>query len=112
MATRWPWHFAGLRLAAAHRQQRWYNYNQRSGPPSLPASLSAPFHPPLPSQAYYIHNFKGSGGGALFRSYPGPWQVFSRIGDGMKLVHTQEEAPTLREVALNILPVAARTRSA
>jgi hypothetical protein len=67
---------------------------------------------PLFTRAYYLHNFKGSGGGALFRAYPGPWQVYSRVGGGMRLVHSQEEAPTLREVALEILPRAASAAAA
>jgi len=57
------------------------------------------------TQAYYLHNFKGSQGGALFRVYPGPWQVLRRYGDGsMQVVHTQDDMPTLKEVALTILP--------
>lgn len=59
---------------------------------------------PCVEAAFYIHNFKGSAGGALFRAYPGPWQVFIRTRDGMYLVHTEEERPSLRDVALEILP--------
>lgn len=63
---------------------------------------------PLVTPVYYIHNFKGSGGGVLFRSYPGPWQVLLRLSkDDVVVVHTQEEQPTLKEVALQILPKAA-----
>jgi len=62
-------------------------------------------------QAYYIHNFKGAKGGVLFRAYPGPWQVLTRRNiDGdeqLTVVHTQETMPTLKEVALDILPRAA-----
>ncbi|KAL3135495.1 hypothetical protein ABBQ38_005975 [Trebouxia sp. C0009 RCD-2024] len=53
--------------------------------------------------AYYIHNFKGSRGGVLFRAYPDPWQVLSRRGDSLTLVHTQDTMPILKDVALNIL---------
>uniref|UniRef100_A0A7S0MRW1 DUF1995 domain-containing protein n=1 Tax=Pyramimonas obovata TaxID=1411642 RepID=A0A7S0MRW1_9CHLO len=57
-------------------------------------------------QAYYIHNFKGSRGGILFRAYPGPWQVLKRTNeDGDTVcIHTQDTMPTLKEVALEILP--------
>eukprot|EP00899_Mesostigma_viride_P006087 jgi/Mesvir1/1547/Mv14530-RA.1 len=55
-------------------------------------------------QAYYIHNFKGTSGGILFRAYPGPWQVLRRDSVGnIVCVHTQETMPSLKEVALNIL---------
>ena len=30
---------------------------------------------PLFESAFYVHNFKGTNSGALFRVYPGPWQV-------------------------------------
>ncbi len=30
---------------------------------------------PLFESTFYIHNFKGTRSGALFRVYPGPWQV-------------------------------------
>jgi hypothetical protein len=63
---------------------------------------------PLVETAYYIHNFKGQGGGALFRAYPGEWQVFVRTRDSMLLVHTQATRPSLREVALEILPTSMR----
>lgn len=63
---------------------------------------------PLVETAYYIHNFKGVGGGALFRVYPGPWQVLLRLTTGLKVVHTQQERPSLKEVALEILPAAVR----
>ena len=63
---------------------------------------------PLIESSFYIHNFKGAGGGAVFRCYPGPWQVLLRMQDGMMVVHTQEERPTLKEVALEILPRAVR----
>jgi hypothetical protein len=71
------------------------------------AKLSKEFIP-LVEAAYYLHNFKGAGGGALFRAYPGPWQVLLRLQEGMKVVHTQEERPSLKEVALGILPAAVR----
>eukprot|EP00963_Diacronema_lutheri_P013698 scaffold2682_cov344-Pavlova_lutheri.AAC.10 len=57
---------------------------------------------------YYIHNFKGSKPAVLFRAYPGPWQVLRRHSDGtMELVHEQDSMPSLKEVALEILPRAA-----
>lgn len=111
---------------------------------------------PLFTQAFYLHNFKGGGGGenffgarqcgmectgtcaalstfascvaagigpryldllpvcllpawlpcagALFRVYPEPWQVLRRDRGGLRVVHTQEEMPSLKEVALDILP--------
>ncbi len=42
--------------------------------------------------------------GALFRAYPGDWQVYRRDRDGLRLVHTQKTMPSLKEVALEILP--------
>ena len=50
--------------------------------------------------------------GVLFRMYPGPFQVYRRGSDPtsgldmLQLIHTQDSMPTLREVALNILPSA------
>lgn len=67
------------------------------------AQLTKDFLPWIES-AFYIHNFKGRFGGALFRAYPGPWQVFARTRDAMYLIHTQQERPSLKEVALEILP--------
>ncbi|KAG0579260.1 hypothetical protein KC19_4G086200 [Ceratodon purpureus] len=56
---------------------------------------------------YYIHNFKGRSGGVLFRMYPGPWQVLQRVKDDKYvLLHEQASMPSLKEVALNILPTA------
>ena len=71
------------------------------------AKLSKEFIPNVEA-AYYLHNFKGAGGGALFRAYPGPWQVLLRLQEGMVVVHTQEERPTLRQVALELLPNAVK----
>jgi hypothetical protein len=69
---------------------------------------------PLFETAYYIHNFKGAGGGILFRSYPGDWQVLVRGSssnrDTTEVVHTQATMPSLKEVALDILPKAQRAR--
>lgn len=68
------------------------------------ARLSRELLPQLES-CYYIHNFKGSKGGALFRCYPEPWQVLARgAGGAMRVVHTQAQRPSLKEVALEILP--------
>ena len=73
------------------------------------ARLSRDMIPQVES-VYYIHNFKGSqAAGILFRAYPGPWQVLLRLQDGgTKVVHVQDERPTLKSVALDILPNAAR----
>lgn len=57
--------------------------------------------------AYYIHNFKGSRPGALFRAYPGPWQVLRRNPvDPLetRVIWTNDKMPTLRQVAMEILP--------
>uniref|UniRef100_A0ACD5TC62 Uncharacterized protein n=1 Tax=Avena sativa TaxID=4498 RepID=A0ACD5TC62_AVESA len=67
------------------------------------AELSKTFLPKLET-VYYIHNFKGSKGGALFRCYPGPWKVLRKVGGSFVCLHEQEEMPSLKEVALNILP--------
>ena len=64
---------------------------------------------PLLETAYYIHNFKGSGGGSLFRAYPGPWQVLDARG---KVVAVSEAMPTLKTVALDVLPAAAAAAAA
>ncbi|KAH8934026.1 hypothetical protein BDL97_18G062200 [Sphagnum fallax] len=53
---------------------------------------------------YYIHNFKGYAGGTLFRAYPGPWQVLRKVKDEHVLLHQQPSMPSLKEVALTILP--------
>jgi len=72
------------------------------------ARLSRDMIPQVES-VYYIHNFKGSQGGILFRAYPGPWQVMLRLQDGgTKVVHVQDDRPTLKSVALEILPNASR----
>ena len=63
---------------------------------------------PMVTPVYYIHNFKGAGGGVLFRAYPGPWQVLLRVSqDDVVVVHVQDEQPSLKSVALDILPRAA-----
>ncbi|XP_057845948.1 protein LPA3 isoform X2 [Cryptomeria japonica] len=67
------------------------------------AALAKNFLPKLET-AYYIHNFKGQGGGTLFRSYPGPWKVLRRINGKHICLHQQETMPSLKDVALNILP--------
>eukprot|EP01026_Neomeris_dumetosa_P081856 TRINITY_DN92749_c0_g1_i4.p2 TRINITY_DN92749_c0_g1~~TRINITY_DN92749_c0_g1_i4.p2 ORF type:complete len:293 (+),score=47.79 TRINITY_DN92749_c0_g1_i4:3-881(+) len=62
---------------------------------------------PLFTSAYYIHNFKGSKPGTLFRAYPGPWKVYRRNNfdfEDTKVVHSQDDMPTLKSVALDILP--------
>jgi len=57
-------------------------------------------------QALYIHNFKGSRGGALHRTYPGSYQVYVRDPLGLKVreVYSQQAMPSLKEVSLEILP--------
>nr|CAB3445460.1 unnamed protein product [Digitaria exilis] len=70
------------------------------------AELSKTFLPKLDT-VYYIHNFKGVKGGALFRCYPGPWKVLRKTMSGNYIcLHQQEEMPSLKEVALDILPSA------
>uniref|UniRef100_A0A0D9YLS9 DUF1995 domain-containing protein n=1 Tax=Oryza glumipatula TaxID=40148 RepID=A0A0D9YLS9_9ORYZ len=69
------------------------------------AELSKTFLPKLET-VYYIHNFKGLKGGTLFRCYPGPWKVLRNIGGSFFCLHEQEEMPSLKEVALDILPSA------
>lgn len=66
------------------------------------AALSKSFLSKFES-VYYIHNFKGSRGGTLFRAYPGPWQVLRKGSNGHVCIHEQETMPSLKEVALDIL---------
>lgn len=69
------------------------------------AKLSTDFLP-LFTTAYYIHNFKGTRPGALFRAYPGPWQVLRRNPmdpEETVCIWTGEQRPSLKEVALDIL---------
>lgn len=52
-------------------------------------------------------NFKGTRPGVLFRCYPGPWQVLRRSPldeTETRVVWTGPARPTLREVAMEILP--------
>uniref|UniRef100_A0A0A0L151 DUF1995 domain-containing protein n=1 Tax=Cucumis sativus TaxID=3659 RepID=A0A0A0L151_CUCSA len=70
--------------------------------PKLAALMKTLF--PEMETVYYIHNFKGQKGGVLFRSYPGPWKVLRKVRNKFVCVHQQEEMPSLKEVALNILP--------
>ncbi|CAN4076352.1 unnamed protein product [Withania somnifera] len=69
------------------------------------AALSKTLFPNMET-VYYIHNFKGRNGGVLFRCYPGPWKVFRRVGSSYICLHQQESMPSLKEVALDILPSA------
>ncbi|KAH0741395.1 hypothetical protein KY290_034438 [Solanum tuberosum] len=69
------------------------------------AALSKTLFPKMET-VYYIHNFKGRNGGVLFRCYPGPWKVFRRVGSTYICLHQQESMPSLKEVALDILPSA------
>lgn len=52
--------------------------------------------------AYYIHFFRSATApGALFRAYPGKWQVLRTMsGGGLECVREYDERPVLREVAL------------
>ncbi|OIW10711.1 hypothetical protein TanjilG_16083 [Lupinus angustifolius] len=59
---------------------------------------------PMMETVYYIHNFKGRNGGTLFRCYPGPWKVLRRVGNKYICLHQQVTMPSLKEVALEILP--------
>ncbi|KAI9111735.1 hypothetical protein K1719_017425 [Acacia pycnantha] len=59
---------------------------------------------PVMETVYYIHNFKGRNGGRLFRCYPGPWKVLRSVGNKVICVHEQDNMPSLKEVALEILP--------
>ncbi|XP_027080418.1 protein LOW PSII ACCUMULATION 3, chloroplastic [Coffea eugenioides] len=82
----------------------------RSGyyPPFFYPKLAALNKTLLPKMetVYYIHNFKGHKGGVLFRCYPGPWKVLRRTRKGYICLHQQDLMPSLKEVALDILPSA------
>ncbi|KAL3500067.1 hypothetical protein ACH5RR_039160 [Cinchona calisaya] len=69
------------------------------------AALNTSFFPNMET-VYYIHNFKGQKGGVLFRCYPGLWKVLRRTRKGYVRLHQQEVMPSLKEVALDILPSA------
>lgn len=70
--------------------------------PKLASLLKTLF--PLMETVYYIHNFKGRNGGTLFRCYPGPWKVLRKVRNAYICLHQQEAMPSLKEVALDILP--------
>ncbi|KAL5794693.1 hypothetical protein ACOSP7_003287 [Xanthoceras sorbifolium] len=61
---------------------------------------------PMMETIYYIHNFKGRNGGILFRCYPGSWKVLRNVKNKYICLHQQEVMPSLKEVALDILPSA------
>ncbi|XP_024639341.1 uncharacterized protein [Medicago truncatula] len=68
------------------------------------AGLTKSFLPSMET-VYYIHNFKGRDRGILFRCYPGPWKVLRRVGSSKFVcLHQQDTMPSLKEVALDILP--------
>ncbi|KAF9685595.1 hypothetical protein SADUNF_Sadunf03G0071000 [Salix dunnii] len=46
----------------------------------------------------------GRSGGTLFRCYPGPWKVLRKVRNAYICLHQQEAMPSLKEVALDILP--------
>lgn len=55
---------------------------------------------PLPRALYLLSCvFLCCAAGALFRVYPGPWQVLRRDRNGLRVVHTQETMPSLKEVS-------------
>ncbi|KAG6684565.1 hypothetical protein I3843_12G070200 [Carya illinoinensis] len=66
------------------------------------AKLSTTLFPKMET-VYYIHNFKGRNGGTLFRCYPGPWRVLRNVRNKYVCLHQQENMPSLKEVALDIL---------
>ncbi|KAL0371949.1 UNVERIFIED_CONTAM: hypothetical protein Scaly_0876500 [Sesamum calycinum] len=80
----------------------------RSGyyPPFFYPKLGALSQTLLPKMetVYYIHNFKGRNAGVLFRCYPGPWKVLRKVRNKYYSVHEQEDMPSLKQVALDILP--------
>ncbi|GAY32922.1 hypothetical protein CUMW_274340, partial [Citrus unshiu] len=61
---------------------------------------------PVMETIYYIHNFKGRNGGTLFRCYPGSWKVLKKVRNKYICLHQREVMPSLKEVALDILPSA------
>lgn len=67
------------------------------------AALSKNFLPKFET-VYYIHNFKGRLGGTLFRAYPGPWKVLQKKNGEYTCVLERDTMPSLKEVALDILP--------
>ncbi|CAL5432090.1 unnamed protein product [Camellia sinensis] len=69
------------------------------------AALTRTLFPKMET-VYYIHNFKGFNGGTLFRCYPGQWKVLRKIRGKYVCLHQQEVMPSLKEVALDILPSA------
>ncbi|KAF5938760.1 hypothetical protein HYC85_023019 [Camellia sinensis] len=69
------------------------------------AALTRTLFPKMET-VYYIHNFKGFNGGTLFRCYPGQWKVLRKIRGKYVCLHQQEGMPSLKEVALDILPSA------
>ncbi|KAJ4959157.1 hypothetical protein NE237_026268 [Protea cynaroides] len=69
------------------------------------AALAKSFLPKM-EIVYYIHNFKGQKGGTLFRCYPGSWKVLRKVNKKYICLHEQEAMPSLKTVALEILPSA------
>uniref|UniRef100_A0A5B7ALQ4 DUF1995 domain-containing protein n=1 Tax=Davidia involucrata TaxID=16924 RepID=A0A5B7ALQ4_DAVIN len=67
------------------------------------AALSRTLFPKMET-VYYVHNFKGRNGGILFRCYPGPWKVIRKVRNKYICLHQKEVMPSLKEVALDILP--------
>jgi len=58
-----------------------------------------------PVAAQALRNYLSANAGALFRAYPGPWQVLRRYAENkLQVVHTQDDMPTLKQVACDILP--------
>ncbi|KAK1286625.1 hypothetical protein QJS10_CPB20g01102 [Acorus calamus] len=72
------------------------------------ATLSKTFLPKLET-VYYIHNFKGRNGGILFRQvHNSAFSIYFVFCSCEKYIclHQQEDMPSLKEVALSILPMA------
>lgn len=62
--------------------------------------------------AFYIHTFRAAEQpGALYRAYPGPWQVLRYRKDGaMECVYESDTRPELRNVALEYFSNGLRTQ--
>eukprot|EP00667_Euglena_gracilis_P015524 EG_transcript_16159 len=75
-------------------------------PPFFYPRLAAAMKGFLPrfDQAFFLHNYDVAGGGAVYRVYPEPFQVFRRHGGRLQRVHQQDTLPRSTEVANEILP--------
>jgi hypothetical protein len=76
----------------------------------------APLLPPTPASHHITFlspktTTTGTTPGVLFRQHPGPWQVLRRnpLDDSdLRVVWTGDARPSLKEVAMEILPGAGR----